>query len=164
MSKQNVYIVCICILAMLQSGCGFMIARPKECDHEIPSTDIHDVFWAKNPHWFSSQQRVLYPPKEQFLKDWGEPDRIEAKSQGKETWVYERSLWCGFIPVIFLPVPLMLPVCDGFDRVEFEGDSATKIHTRSTCIDGGVIPAGETFTTCSGSPCQNPIIKINNRY
>jgi hypothetical protein len=111
-----------------------------------PLTDIHDIFWTK-------PQSKEAPPKgstkAEFLKDWGKPDEIISASENEETWIYNRKLWGGLIPVILLPVPLILPVCDGFDRIEFQGNEAKRLHTRHTVTGGFVIPvAGGSDPAC----------------
>jgi hypothetical protein len=41
------------------------------------------------------------------------------------------------VPVlIFLPVPLILPVCNGFDRIDFEENEAMCLHTRRIVYSG----------------------------
>ena len=89
-------------------------------------------------------------------ENWGRPDRIEWAAEDCEIWVYDRTLWCGPIPIFLAPLPLVLPVCDGFDRIEFRGDTARVLHTRRSLLGGffggpggggaGVDPA-----------CRNPI-------
>jgi hypothetical protein len=36
----------------------------------------------------------------------------------------------GVVPVLMLPVPIILPVCNGFDRIEFRGNEATSLHSK----------------------------------
>jgi hypothetical protein len=87
-------------------------------------------------------QKVQIPEKStkaEFLKDWGKPDEIISSSESVETWIYNRKLWCGVMPVLILPVPLIFPVCDGFDRVEFKDNKATRLHTRSIVFGGGIL-------------------------
>jgi hypothetical protein len=127
-----------------------MVNTTAECKNETPFPDIHDIFWSRS----SSPQRVA--TKEAFLKDWGNPDEIISTSENEETWIYNRKLWCGVIPVFLLPVPLILPVCDGFDRIEFYGNEAKNLHTRHTAMAGFVI-AGAAATGGSDPACRFPL-------
>jgi hypothetical protein len=77
--------------------------------------------------------------KEEFIKDWGQPDEIIFASENTETWLYNKKLWCGVMPVLILPIPLILPVCDGFDRIEFKDNEAVSLHTRSIVWGGGIL-------------------------
>ncbi len=61
-----------------------------------------------------------------WLKDhWGTPTRVQAASAGiEEVWTYnlKRQCWCGVVPMLIIPSPLVVPtgaenvafkVCDG---------------------------------------------------
>ena len=120
---------CVILVAITQSGCiGLMVNIPAECKNETPRVDIHDFNWSE------LEQRV--PDKESFLNYWGKPDETISTSENEETWIYNRKLWCGVIPAFFLAVPLILPVCDGFDRLEFHGYEAKNLHTKHIVMDG----------------------------
>ena len=99
--------------------------------------------------------------KEAFLKDWGKPDEIISSSESVETWIYNRKLWCGVLPVLILPVPLILPVCDGFDRIEFKDNVATRLHTRRIVVGGGILlltPSGPGGGASANEPvCLFPL-------
>jgi hypothetical protein len=137
---------CIFLLASTMSGCGLVVFYPDECIDETPTTSAHDLTW--------SREKPAVLTKTEFLKDWGRPDRIDVTSENMETWTYNRHLWCGIMPVFLLPVPLLLPVCDGFDRIEFQGDTAERMHIRRILSSGVVLPV-----VTSGDPkCRFPII------
>ncbi len=122
---------CIAILASALSGCALFSLAPYECEQ------------SDTPNLTRAMQREVagIPPvtggqpactKSDFLKSWGMPDRIEPKGRNSETWIWERRLWCGYLPVfLVIPVPLMLPVCTGYEKVEFRDDSAQTIQTRT---------------------------------
>ena len=132
MEKSIPAIVSVSFLTLTLSGCfGLVVVYPSECKNETPTTAAHDLFWSKS-------KTPKQSTKEDFLKEWGKPIKIISDSENKETWVYERRLWCGFIPAFYLPAPLLLPVCDGFDRIDFKGNEATRLHTRRA-LSGGVI-------------------------
>lgn len=131
MQKSILPIVCVVFLTSTLSGCGFFLVIPAECINELPSTSARDVlFW-------DQKYRPQPSTKEEFLKEWGKPVKILAPSENKETWVYERSLWCGFGPIIFfVPIPLLLPVCDGFEHIEFHGNEAKNLHIKRIVLVG----------------------------
>ncbi len=122
---------CVVVLASALSGCALFSLTPHQCE----KTDT--------PNLARMMQRevagIPAPPGGQpccttsdFLKSWGKPDRIEPGGGNAEAWTWNRRSWCGYLPVVlFVPVPLMLPVCTGYDRIEFQGDSAQTIQTRT---------------------------------
>jgi hypothetical protein len=136
MCGRILVLCCVFIVAITQSGCfGLIGNRPAECKNETPFTGVHDIFWTKPQ---SEETSPKGSTKAEFLKDWGKPDEIISASENEETWIYNRKLWCGVIPVLVLPVPLILPVCDGFDRIEFQGNEAKSLHTRHIARPGYV--------------------------
>jgi len=139
---------CLFFAAITQSGCvGLIVNTPEECKNAIPFTGVHDIFvWTK-----PSPQKVT--TKAEFVKDWGKPDEIISASENEDTWIYKRKLWCGVMPVFLLPVPLLLPMCDGFDRIEFQGDEAKRLHTRHIGMAGFVLPV----TAGSDPACRFPL-------
>lgn len=139
---------CIFLVAITQSGCiGLFVAGPTDYKNEMPTTRVHDIFLINPPAKKST--------KEEFLKDWGNPDEITSTSENEETWIYNRQLWCGVIPIFLLPVPLILPVCEGFDRIEFQGNETKSLHTRHTVLAGFVIGAGAAAGGAD-PPCRLP--------
>jgi len=149
MYRRILIISCLLFVAITQSGCiGLIINIPEECDDETLSTKIHDSFVATPPIKeertplglkLSSEDRLKKSSKEEFLKEWGKPDEIISTSESVETWIYNRKLWCGAMPIIILPLPFILPVCDGFDRIEFRGNEAVRLHTRHITNEGFII-------------------------
>lgn len=135
MCSRILVLCCVFFVAITQSGCiGLIVNTPGECENETPFTGVHDIFWDRR----STPKRSS---KAEFLKDWGKPDEIIATSENAEIWTYNRKLWCGAIPIFILPVPLILPVCDGFDRIEFKENEAMRLHTRSI-VYSGIGPTG----------------------
>lgn len=121
---------CVFLAAITQSGCfGLMVMTTAECKTETPFTGVYDLFWTS----------PIGSTKAEFLKDWGKPDEIISTSENEETWIYNRKRWCGVMPVLLLPVPLILPVCDGFDRIEFQGNETKRLHTKRQVWGGGYI-------------------------
>jgi hypothetical protein len=116
--KLVLIFVCGFLVMAGLSGCFGMISyQPGECEKETPK--------------FSN--------KSEYLKEKGAPGLIRTVSVDREVWLYEKSLWCGVIPCLGICVPLMLPVCDGFERVHFKGDRAERTHSRRSLGFGGFI-------------------------
>jgi hypothetical protein len=136
MGKRMLAVGVLCFATIVLSGCvGLVLVHPAECENETPSTRIHDLFVPIDFRDFLAFKKPKPPPcssKEEFLKEWGKPKWVSSTAAGKDLWTYERPLWCGVIPIFLLPVPLVLPVCNGFDRIEFEGDEGARLHTRRT--------------------------------
>jgi hypothetical protein len=147
MYRQILILFCVLLVALTLYGCGLVIRSPEECYGETPYTAVHDYFWDRKA------PRPKASTKEEFLKDWGKPDEIITDSENKETWVYKRKLWCGIMPIIILPIPLILPVCDGFDRIDFTDNVATNLHTRHIVEGYIIMPAGKSS---EGSACRFP--------
>jgi hypothetical protein len=153
MYMRILILCCVLLVALTQTGCiGLIINTPGDCVRETPYTGVHDLFWSKK----SPPARTS--TKEEFLIDWGKPDEIINDSENKETWVYNRKLWCGWIPVIILPIPLILPVCDGFDKITFKGSVATRLYTRGLAQDGfmAVFFGGAGGRVGDDSACRFP--------
>ena len=161
MCKLMLVILSVSFVALTLSGCiGLAVVVPDECKNETPFTGIHDIYWKppspkKELAFGMVIQEVPTPKastKAEFLNDWGNPDEIITASENEETWIYNKTLWCGLVPVLFVPVPLLLPVCNGFDRIEFQGQNAIRLHTRRIVIHGTVIAvsggAGGMDPTC----------------
>jgi hypothetical protein len=143
------------IVAITQSGCiGLVVNGPAECKNETPFTGVHNIFW-KTPQ--SKEASPKGSTKAEFLKDWGKPDEIISPSENEETWIYNRKLWCGVIPVVLLPVPFILPVCDGFDRIEFQGNEAKSLHTRHIARPGYVSVGPGGAQEWSDPACRFPL-------
>ena len=118
MYKPLLILVCIFLAVMSLSGCfGMMIFQPGECEEEIPKL----------------------PSKAEYLKERGAPASTKTVSADRDVWEYKESLWCGVIPCWGICVPLMLPVCDGFERVYFKGDRAEREHTRQSLGYGWIL-------------------------
>jgi hypothetical protein len=85
---------------------------------------------------------------------------IVPTSENTERWIYKRHLWCGVMPGIIVLVPLILPVCDGFERIDFEGDYATRLDIRRIVEKGviwtfgGPVIGGEIHPTA----CRFPLL------
>jgi hypothetical protein len=161
------------VAALTLSGCvGLLVNTPEECPSETPYPGVHDLnlFKADGRNLprpvagvFNKLGMLLSVPntatKAEFAKEWGEPDKIINRSATEETWIYEKHIWCGVCPVFLLPLPLVLPVCDGFDKVEFKDDVAMRLHTRRNTVGGFIIffyPfAGAAGAPVKEEPCRN---------
>ena len=151
---------CVLFVALTQTGCiGLIVLPPQECKREAPYTDIHN----------SSVEPAALPytnptpsTKEEIREVWGKPDEIITVSENEETWIYKKNLWCGVIPVFILPVPFIIPVCEGFDRVGFRGNEATRTHTRQLNIYGFILwvfpPGAFGGAGGGGEGCEYPLL------
>jgi len=141
-------IICFSFISLTVSGCiGFVTYLPNECTNENPKTYIRE-----------SDNRIA--TKADFLNAWGKPDKINVASKNTETWIYERHLWCGVIPIVLIGVPLLLPVCHGFERIEFEGDQAKRLHIRRIVVNGyvaGVTLGGALVKWVESPACRYPL-------
>lgn len=109
MFRSLLTLICASFVVSSLAGCFGMISyQPGECEKESPKL----------------------PNKAEYLKERGAPGSIKSLPVEREIWVYEESIWCGVIPCWGICVPLMLPVCDGFERVLFKGDRAESVHVR----------------------------------
>lgn len=145
-------------ISLTLTGCfGLAVNSPVECKNETPYTGVHDFFGQKGGILAAAPKAST---KSVFLKEWGEPDKKIPVLENEETWIYERHLWCGVIPMVFIPIPLILPVCDGFDKIYFVGNEATRLHTRHTSTGGFFImmsPAGGAGGGGNDPACNYPI-------
>ncbi len=125
MYKPILHIVCAFFIALTMSGCiGYIQGYPAECEINAPTTTVHDLKAGQNP------EIPVVATKADFLKSWGKPDVVNVTSENIETWTYKRHEWCGSMPALLFLVPLVLPVCAVYERIEFEGDSSKLIHIR----------------------------------
>ena len=150
MCKRILFICYSFFVAITLSGCAALfIAYPDECKNEAPTTSTHDIFW-------SMKEPIKCWTKADFLKEWGKPVKIISTSENEETWIYERRLWCGLIPIyLLIPAPLLLPVCGGFDRIEFQDNVAKRLHTRRILVAGIILlPPGPL---AHDPVCRHPI-------
>jgi hypothetical protein len=66
----------------------------------------------------------------------------------------------GVIPILIaLPVPLILPVCDGFDRIEFHGNEAKNLHRRHIVESGFYVE--ESAVAKTDPACRFPLPSNN---
>jgi hypothetical protein len=160
MYRRILILCCVLCVSLMQSGCvGLIVGTTQECKREAPSTAIHD-----NSGESTSLPSANPTPstKEEVREVWGKPGEIITVSENEETWIYKKSLWCGVIPVFFLPLPFILPVCEGFDKVDFRGNEATRIHTRQLDMYGLVVwllpPGGFGGAGGGGEDCMYPLL------
>lgn len=96
-----------------------------------------------------TDQPFPWSSKEEFVKNWGTPDKVEIKSVHEEVWTYSKHRWCGVLPCWVVCFPFVLPVCDGSDRVSFKNDQPIRLDTQPTSgtgfllilidLEGGVV-------------------------
>ena len=143
------------------SGCiGGAAVKPLECQSSYP---LEDYVYTKESFgptkYFPDISPASNPrDKEDFRREFGEPDEIATIDATREMWVYNRSAFCGIVPMWVIPVPLGLPVCDEFDHITFDNDLAVAIHFRRMDAAGAFIllPAGGGGGAFHGCPAEHP--------
>ena len=143
----------------LLAGCvGGAAFKPLECKSSYPLDDyIYTSGSFGPPENFYEQSPASNPRnKEDFRREFGEPDEIATIDATSEMWVYNRSAFCGIVPMWIIPVPLGLPVCDEFDHITFENDLAVSIHFRRVDTAGVIVllPVGGTGGGFHGCPAE----------
>lgn len=120
------------------SGCAgilFDSSRHSEIDHPVPRTT--DQVFSKAERWACQPagEPSVRATRDDFLKHWGEP-QSRIVSGNNETWRYSEAekRWCGVWLVFVVPIPLLLPICDTYDTVEFKDgialhSSSRRFHT-----------------------------------
>jgi len=126
--RRLIQIICCSLLVALLSGCiGLFVSHSEECTFQPPTLKKYD----------SSREPVIEEwHKELFISEWGMPNEFLTSDKSEEVWVYKRRQWCGIEPVIILPIPLMLPLCTGYDQITFQGDKAISRQARVIIEDG----------------------------
>lgn len=119
-------IVFTIVFSVTMSGCiGAAIVKPGECSYSDPTVGMFDDVPAlKRFVGISKKENATEKTKNDFLREWGRPDDIQS-SDNNEIWIYKRNNWCGVVLCFVVCAPLILPVCDGFDQLTFEGETAT---------------------------------------
>jgi hypothetical protein len=152
------FIIFAFFILLTMSGCGFYGALgylPGECTIEPPTA----TFITSDSGGLQKIPPSFPTTKAEILKVLGKPDTINPTYDNAETWVYKKKhLWCGFIPAFLLPLPLLLPVCDGFEKIEFEGDIAKHMHIRRIVKTGvfGLLPGEMKVYHDTDRPCLLP--------
>ncbi len=167
MNKAEWRLLAISILPLLVTGCvGAGAIYVTECESSLPICNytFTKEKWGPGPIPYDregnpSQQPNYLPSKEEFLVAWGEPNETIVHSEDEVTLVYQSSNeWCGGVAVwVVVPAPLMLPVCETFDRITFKGSKATHLHFKrlnaAGFIAGYPVLDAEQPTTCP-KPCS----------
>jgi len=135
-------------LAMLCTGCvGLMVDMPltKDIRNPVPHNatklfggpnDLDRDRWACQ----AGPDPSVPQAKNRFLASWGPPKEKVVTAKG-ETWIYaEKGRWCGLWIFLIVPLPILLPVCETFDHVEFENEVAVRSTSRR--MDGAGIGLG----------------------
>lgn len=138
MIKSILHLFAITLLPLLMSGCfGYFHVSPTECSADLP---IIDYIYEKDkwgPKYTNTMTINTLALKNEFIQEWGEPDEIIRITDDETTLVYnKKNIWCGAVPVYLVPAPLVLPICDEFDKITFKGDTATHIHFKRVDTSG----------------------------
>jgi hypothetical protein len=139
-SRASDAIVRLLLLLALVTACagcvGFSLEIPSthEVRNPVPTKAQEGSFGAgdKLVRWAcqSASEPSVPLTKSHFRDMWGEPGEKLATAKG-ESWIYaEGHRWCGLWAFVVLPVPALLPMCDTYDKVSFEGDVAVSSSSR----------------------------------
>ncbi len=168
MGKLGLCLIAAILFSSLTSGCiGVGVVTPTECSADVPLNNyIYEkdkwgpIYKKKAAGEEESIEKNYLPPKDVFKQVWGEPDETIILSGDEVTFVYNRKIWCGVIPAYIVMLPLMLPTCDGFDRITFKSNDATHIHFKRENGYGAIFPVA-----VGGSvPCPNQVEGSNNSH
>jgi hypothetical protein len=138
------------LLTVFTSGCGVVgvaTVSPTECS----PTEAKVFEWEATGTTEENYVLDRKPSKQDFLSGRGHPDEIITVNSVEEVWVYKRSIWCGFVVAYIIPVPLVLPVCDGVDRITFEGETVKQIQRTGQNATGLMV--GSNGITTHGEDC-----------
>ena len=138
------------LLTVFISGCGVVgvaTVTPTECS----PTEAKIFEWEATGIIEENCDFNRKPSKQDFLSGRGHPDEIITINSVEEVWVYEKSIWCGLVVAYIIPVPLVLPVCDGVDRITFEGETVKQIQRTGQNATGLMV--GSNGISTDGEDC-----------
>ncbi len=132
---------CVSIVLPVVSGClGAIQRKPFECVNDTPHIERRTT--KTYVPWMTSLTSTVPLTKEDYRRARGEPTAKELNEKG-EIWIYrEDHLWCGAVIGIIIGVPLLLPVCDEFEKIQFEGNNAVSVHSKIVLWDGFLLFLG----------------------
>jgi hypothetical protein len=135
MQKLSFPVVAIALVVSVTAGCfGGGFTYMTECESSLPICDYKFSKQEWGPTENSGKKNSPQipnplPSREEFLTEWGEPAETITVSDDEVTFIYKTvDIWCGVVPVWGVPVPLVVPACEGFDRITFKGSKATHLH------------------------------------
>ncbi|WP_144391514.1 hypothetical protein [Pleionea sediminis] len=70
--------------------------------------------------------------KDDVLEAFGKPTEVTTKDTLEVLYYEGEREWCGLIPVVIVPIPLFLPVCETYKRFTIENDVVIKAEIKST--------------------------------
>ena len=140
MIKEFLYILVGTYIVILLTGCVNIFGYKSYSVINCESEDIYTLWRIIDPDKKLRGDKKTSPPtKEDVIKARGEPDEVKSY-ENEEEWTYENSLWCGSLISVY---PLMLPVCDGYDRIYFRDGTAKHIYFTETKTSGYWFLEGE---------------------
>jgi len=132
----------ILAVALFTQGCVGIVTRGMNSKTFAPAT----VAEKPAPYSVAGSTRTFGPenPTSLWLRQhWGEPSYIKqiTRPTASEVWTYNFDhKWCGVIPIIVVPVPLLLPV--GRERVIFQIQNGKVASAKVTTLGGHQTWAG----------------------
>jgi len=136
-------LLAVLVACMLSQGCvGILVGSRDTTTTENPSlsktADVDGVLGVSdgvkyNGPWLRSH--------------WGTPSTVKSEVEGAEVWTYGfgQQCWCGVMPALVIPIPLMIPT--GTEKVVFllrddQVVSATQVKWRRSGGGVGLGPDG----------------------
>lgn len=121
----------VCLVVFVQTGCTFgalwALHTEKKTFEPIPG-DVEER--SVRP------EKVL--TKEDILRIWGQPKRMYTE-EGRDIWIYNHDLaWRGIAPIIFFPIPLLIPAGMNEKGFEFDNDRLVVSWKESGAVGGGI--------------------------
>jgi len=146
--RRLIQIISCSLLVLTLSGCiGLFVSFSKECTFQPPTLKKYGA----------SQEIIIEEwDKAVFIREWGMPNKVTTSDRNQEVWEYKRRQWCGIEPVIILPIPLMLPLCTGYDQITFQGEKAISRQARVIIEDGIIFVFPDILPRLSSGDLPRP--------
>jgi len=122
------------------SGCaGVIVSSPSTTNYKNPTLS-HYLENTDSDHTRTvehSDEAVSYDMN-QVKKYWGEPSNSKHNSE-YDIWLYKHpNEWCGVVPFLVIPIPLVLPVCEHSYEVKFKNNLVESIKEKYPTVWGGI--------------------------
>lgn len=121
-----VKLLALAVLISLNSGCiGIAVVFPNSKE----STQFDISGYGKD----LTSTKSKNPSKSRVEALWGKPDRITAVPPNGEVWRYRDGYdWIGVVPILYFPIPIIIPIIPSNIDIYFNGDDAVKVEYSDT--------------------------------
>jgi hypothetical protein len=98
----------------------------------------------------SPDQNLANPTEADVRALWGEPDSSSKEKDGVVVWRYDNGPnLVGVVPMIFLPIPIIVPIGSNYSEIYFKDGRAFKASFSEMAAAGGYYgPANEATGKC----------------